>query len=428
MSARLWIAAASAALLFVGSFAPVSADDANTRDAVAKLFDAGWEPSFKARAIADDHFAEAARVAPNDWRVSYAYALVQIKQNRYPEAAKRIDDLLAGDKENVALWKAKIWLSMLTKNYPVALVEMDKLSQLVPADAAEGAAEEPHRDVARYLGRLLGFLEGPVDSAVSAATRDRTKRQILTRLGPAREAAFEEGRGRVSDQYAELTGAKEATAEAAKAAAEAEQQRLAAELKAKAEQITAKGEELDERREKLRAEGKAELDAIAKEDQPLLNELARLSSLATIPRQQLGLLSLEINRLQGLADREKDPVQRNFLINDINRLAILASRYDAELGALEARAAGVAAQRVNIQRRYQQAQASYTAQFGQIGSTLADLDKQQKRTEGEQQRNQRPTAGDTRRSRALAAQATAFTTYEEFPLEAERQRVLDLLR
>ncbi len=428
MLVRLWIAAAGAVLLMLGAVSPLSADDAELQNAVVKLFDTGWEPSFKARALADDQFAAAARLAPGDARVSYAYALVQIKQHRYPEGAKRIDELLADERENVALWKAKIWLSMLTKNYAAAMVEMEKLSQLVPPEAAEGAAEDAHRDTARFLGRLVGFLEGPADGAVSAAIRDRAKRQILDRLGPARESAFEEGRSRVSDQFANLTGAKEESAEAAKTAAEAEQQRLAAELKAKAEQIAAKGEELDERREKLRSEAKAELDAIAKEDEPLVNELARLSSLATVPQQQLGQISVEISRLQSLADREKDPARRNFLINDINRLAILASRYDAELAALEARAAAVAAQRANVQRRYQQAQASYAAQFGQIQSTLVDLDKQQKRTAGEQQRNQRPTTGDTRRARALATQAAAFTTYEEFPLEAERQRVLDSFR
>ena len=56
------------------------------------------------------------------------------------------------------------------------------------------------------------------------------------------------------------------------------------------------------------------------------------------------------------------------------------------------------------------------------------LTKQEKKADNIERIAKQPVTGTTSRVTSLNAQATALTTYQPFPLEQEKQRVLDLLK
>ena len=109
------------------------ADEAKLREEVAKLFELGWEPSLQAQVAAKEQAFKLVEMAPDDSRIAYAYALVQIRQRKYPDADRLLDRVLVKEKENLYAWRTNIWLSMLQKQYANALLGMERVSVLLVA-------------------------------------------------------------------------------------------------------------------------------------------------------------------------------------------------------------------------------------------------------------------------------------------------------
>jgi hypothetical protein len=401
------------------------ADDAAVKQGVARLFEVGAQNTVKARAAAEEHYNDLKNAAPTDVRITYAYALVQIKHHKYAEASKLLDEVVAARKTDRQAWKAKSWLSVITKNYAAALVDLDRLSQLLPADAAEGDEEEQHLELSRYLGRVFGFLEGPAADAVIDPQREAARKKILARLTEPRQLAFEEGRSRVLAAWSGLGVEKEESEEKAKGVAEEEREKLLKDLETRKAQLAERRAEIGPRREKLRSELTAERDSLAKEERPFLADLNVINAQAAGIRRELDFYAADILRLQWRFEREKDPVLRDRLRRELDRTNFLAARVDGNLATLQRQAAGVQAQLAEVQRRHLQAAARINGELARLDNESAALDKQEKRHDIDTGKAKKPAVGDVRRSRAISAQAAAFTTYEEFPLEAEKQRLLD---
>lgn len=400
--------------------------DATLRE-VQELFRLGWSTSFKDRASADNQFEAVKQVAAGNLDAYYAHSLVLIKQRRYQEAAKLLDDLVRADSGNVHYLRAKAWLDALTKNYESSLLTLDRLGQQV-AELDE-KLQTQRRELSGFLGRMLGFLEGPVGNSSTQATVAASKAKIVARLTPEEQSVLQDECRGVMVRYKLTIADYEAAEEEARQDAEDQRDQLLEDLERQRQRMDDRKKDLAPEREKLREEAQSELDQLIKEEQPLLQQFRQLEQQATIVRRELLLLTGEIFRLQSYAERQQDPSIRLSLLNESSRLSLLTRRYDVDLLALERRASSINQQRAEIRSRAQQAQQRYAAEFGQIDTELADIAKQERRNELEERKEQRSRiTGKTRVTRAMAAKAAALGTYEDFPLEAEKQRVLAALK
>jgi hypothetical protein len=88
----------------------------------------------------------------------------------------------------------------------------------------------------------------------------------------------------------------------------------------------------------------------------------------------------------------------------------------------------VTGQRAALQAQAAQARAEVGGQIDRGTKELGGIGKKEKQLDGLENRASRPVSGTTSRTAALGAQAGALTTYEPFPLEVEKQRVLDSFR
>jgi hypothetical protein len=88
----------------------------------------------------------------------------------------------------------------------------------------------------------------------------------------------------------------------------------------------------------------------------------------------------------------------------------------------------VQAQRAGLANRQAQTQANSASQVERIDQELGNIAKREKRNEGIEKRAIRATATTTSRVRSLSAQATALSTYDSFPLEAAKAKLLESLR
>lgn len=416
------------ALLLLAVFGTsVWADDSRVGNAVSKLFKTGWTTSIKARAETDELFQAVEQYKLVNEHTLYTYALIKIKQRDFPVATKTLDDLLMLDEGHVKAHKAKIWISMLTRKYSTALPEMERLSNLLPKDNKEPTSQ--HREIARYLGRMFGFLEGPAMGAVKDDQLSRYEGKIGDQLVGNLEAVFEEGRRSIEQEYDSLAQVTEETADKGKVDAENEQKRLLAELAEKKEDIVDRREKLAPQREKILDEGKSEIQAIAAELKPLVEEFTQLDFQASNIRRELFLINSEIGRYQANFARTKDPIIRSGIAREIDRQSIISSRYQLNLNALKRRAAVNNAKQTEIRRRMAQTQARYAGQINAVNKELGNLSKEEKRNEVDRKKGQRtPNSIGLIRSRSLANKASAFSTYEPFPLEEEKQRLLDMFR
>jgi hypothetical protein len=409
---------------------PLSAAEAELKDEVAKLFAVGWQPSLKARSACAEQFARLDKMAPVDRRIPYAYALVHIRQRSYPYAARLVSGVLAKEPHNLYAWRVKIWLSMLTKQYSAAMAEADKVAGVIGVDTTESAGDVggPQLEMAAFLGRIYGFFDGPASDQLAAAAVETSRKKVVNRLTEPQREAFEDGRKTVVDRFADMTGEQTRTREQAVVDAEARAAQIKADLSAQADRIAQELNKIGPQQEKLESELQSELSSIDGREQPLLTQLARLESQAAIIRREALPIAAEIETLERLAARERDPLERARLLREADRLAIIYRRYDSQLVALEREAAVINAQRARLVALRQQLQAQYQREMGQLQKTAEDLRHGEKRIALEERKLAKPTTGNTPRVREMARVAKAFTTYEQLPLESERERILDSFR
>lgn len=430
--------ACRAIVLLAGSLAiggtPLVCGADDRADAVVLLLDEGWSVTPQARQAADSQLAKLQQIAPEDALSLNAGWLVLMHQRRFEEALRTIERHLKVAPDDLRALRAKAWIQTVLKNYPAAMLTAERMSvalgapapgSVAPADDGESALREAS---VGFLGRLLGFLGGPVDGAVHQLERRRLEKRVVDRLDEAERVVFEEARNAVLARFVELTDETSDSTEKALAAATAEREKTLAEIQADRDRLGDREKELDDRRKKLQDELQAELASIDRQEQPLVQQQVQLSARAEVLNADLFNYSSQILTLESLAAREKDAGLRQQYLNQIASLSIIASRIEGDLYSLNRQLQALQGQRVGLQARRRQANVSTSGQLERATKELAELDRRGRRNEGLERRASRPITASTSKTLSLSAQATALSTYDAFPLEAEKARILGALK
>ena len=428
MSGRMWPIAAGV-LLLVLPLPAAADDDPAARAAIARLLEVGWSTTPQPRAVVDEEQAHVARLAGGDRRALTASLLVLLQQRRYDDALKRAEMMLARDPADLVALRAKVWVSTLVKNYDAAMLAADQLSeQLAARPAATEEEQAAHDELLAFLGRIYGYLGGPVADAVNQDKRKASEREVLARITETRRALFEEARDGAIGKFLAMTGERDDERTRAAAAADAAKEKTLKELDEERQAIDERTKELEDRKNKLQSELRDELAEIAKEDRPLVQELARLGARAATLNRDLAGLDLQIGNLRADAERERNETLRLQLLREADRLVLFARRTQGDLLAVNRLSDGVEGQRAGLIARQRKAQSATAEQMERIDQELAGLAKRDRRNDAIEKRAGRPASGVTGKSRALAAQAAALTTYDQFPLEAAKAELLKSLR
>ena len=301
---------------------------------------------------------------------------------------------------------------------------MEHLSDLFPRDDAAGEAESPYREAALFLGRLHGYLESPAKESVNELLLVKCRQHVTDRLTTARRAAFEEGRRSVTGQFSEA--AEEVEHESAVAAVEAAKQkeRRLEDLRHQAEVTSAEIATVEARNEKLKNDLDYKLDKIRNSEREVVSNMQRIKAQALPVRQEIAILDDRIARLFDLAEREKDPNEKQRLLNDAAQWRLHRGRSLAVLDDLNRRYAALGGNRAALQQRRQTAQAHYQREVGRVDTLRRTLDRiraDQAKLTGQAVTGSTPAVRDHKR------RAAAFPTYVPLPLslEGERDRLLD---
>jgi hypothetical protein len=397
--------------------------------AIAKLLEVGWSIAPQARVAADLQWSEVQRLAGSDVRAIEASWLVLMQQRRFDEALKRLDEHLAKSPDDFDALRAKAWVQTVLKNYAVAFVTADRLSVLLSKNrptTEEGEVE--HEEAIAFLGRLIGFYGGPAADLINQEERKSREKKWLDRLDESNKVVFEDARNGVLARYIDMTDESANAKERAIATAKAEKDKSLAELQIEGGKLDEKAKELEEKRNKLNSEFKAEMDAISRQDQPLFAQQSQLATQASALETNLITLSAQISALQQLATNERNEALQQQYFAQLNSLSILASRTDADLFAVNRSLGNVQAQRNGLQTRRVQVQASAAAQVNRLDRELAEIGQRERRNEAMEKRANRPVTTTSSKVRSLSAQASALSTYDTYPLEAAKEKLLRAVR
>jgi hypothetical protein len=420
----LILIAAAAAISFAGSSR--AEDDPFVQ--ISALFEAGWRPSIKGLQAAQALYQDLRKDGRIEPRVAYAYALVHMRNLKYDEARRLLDEVLAAQPHDTAARRAKVWVLMVTQDYSAGMVQLEMLAKSLAADKNGASAKVGDPEQVEFVGRVMGFLDGPAAPAVAVHVRDDYRKRLIALLSTGHRQAFEEGYAAVQRRFAELDLNRTQTKEDAKAKAQDRQDRILAQLVGDRAGLEEERSALKSQAEKFAADIKRELSRLDDQIRPIVTRQATLESQGGAITREMAGLQVEISRLLELAELAEDPGEVLRLRAAARRLSLALGRYDVDLRAVNGELAGLASQRVQLAAQRQALIARERAEGDRVERRIAELRTAERRVATQEKKANQPVVGNTPAVVALAAKAKAFTTYEAFPFEEERARLLQSLR
>jgi hypothetical protein len=402
-----------------------AAADRRLADDVAQFLEAGWNPVTARHEALAAEVDQLKQLAPGDGRIVYAFALVELKNRRYDEASRLLGEVLAVNKDDLSARRARVWLLMLTKRYSAALVEMELLAKSLPAGNGEGADEQNYRELVAFLGRMFAFLEGPMAGAVVDHVLTDARDHVTAQLNPQRRVVFDKANRALIRRFATLDLNREAKQDDAKTADQRNLDRVRGGIDRQRRQLADEQKTLNTQADKLRADLKTDLTAIDAELQPLDARSAQLTASATSLGRHGRALQAQIGLWLFQADHSPDPAEQADLRSQAAQMqGDLAAVY-SDLRAVNAQRADIDGRRGTLIADRRTVLDQNRIRFASINRRTAEIAVTDRRLSTDLKTIPADATGNTAKVRALAAQATALTTYDDFPFDSERQRLLE---
>jgi hypothetical protein len=441
------------AVLIVICVRPTLADEKASR--LVELIDAGQIPSPQALEKASKLRDSLVKEQGGSTELDYAYTLVLMRQRKYDDAIQLLGGLIKSEPKNFPAHRARIWSEMTLKKYSAAMLDMlSAASSLGKATTPEEKIEAV--DTAEFLGRAWAFLSGPAAAANKGTNFDRERDKLLATMNDEQQSAFQLGRSHVATLFAKMTLDRDEAVAATKADAEKQLAADAKHLQDEKTELKQDKEALSQRSEKKEAQTKESIDKIDKVGQSAEDRLASLRSAGSILASQLQVVQARANaefaEAQSLAAQAQQ-LQAEANNADRNRNSSLASSLrsqasTAQMAAAQAASFGYAAN-ATAQPLWSQLNAMQVQAYdltGKRDALLGEksrlLDKSQReadRLASEEEALKKQYKAADQKEHALAAkkisgvsgrvlslgnQLKAFSTYQPFPFDMERERLV----
>jgi hypothetical protein len=392
------------------------------------LFASGWKTSATALTSAKPHFEKAQAAAPQDARPAYAMALIAIKNSKHDEARKWLNEALTQRKDDLASQRALVWIDLLTKQNAAALSGMKRMAEsLAPGSSAQ---PDERQAMAESLGRMIGYLSAPAAGSVPEDELTATEQEVLASLPRSLHINFVDAKNEIAAKFAQLKtdlGQQQETA----IAEQTEQKNLAAKkLEEDKDDLAAAKDSLAEQAQKAKDKFDAEESSLKKEMEPLARRLNALDGQARNLRNFLINVDRDIDRLVASAalQRGRDTIREAALLREADRLRLSSRNERDSLFRVEQEMALVRNQGAALERKLREAQAVLQEEMRRFNAEGTKLNRAEKGLKAVARKVDEPVTGNNSKTRVSATKLAALSTYEEFPLEQEKQRLLDSLR
>lgn len=335
----------------------------------------------------------------------YAYALVKTRQHDIKMAIKAIDVLQKMQPENARPLRLKVWLELRYDKYEPALASLVNYMTLIKQDDSITGFERTA--ASEFAGRIFGFLDGPVGNKVNMGDRDAAMNAVLSGLSEQDYKAFEAAYAGVANKYNGLVSQKRQVDADAAAQDKVIQQAKYKSLVQREKQLHEAEQRTAMERQRTRAAINKGLTDIARKDLTYANRGTVLRPTFVRPHRKVLIHTSGGKKIVG---GTKHPHVVGFHVARPTYLR--SSYYDQQ------------ARRDILAGHYNTLREVGAGQMNSLNKELKEISKAKQRTMGQKLRALRPSGKIVTKSVALKAKARSITTYEQFPLEIERQLLL----
>jgi hypothetical protein len=429
--------AATIATMSLSASEPAGKPAVAAQDPAACLLILGDRYSPSALAMARTYRDGLRAKAGNDARVRYAFALVLIRQRCEQEAAELLGPIVAQQPDALHLWRAKIWAEMAAHKDREALADVrsvaDVLKKQRPAEMP-AADREAWRATSAFLGRVFGFLDVPRPDALPTDEVRRAKQCLLTALGDQR-TEFEQNEELVVGKFSKAREGFEEQRAKRVAAAKTRQDEIGEQKKLIDQAETS----VDFDTEKVKSNTKTEIDRLNQAAEMVnkniltcqfrLNGLRQAIQLnqAKLEIQTKNIASFKGSTMLALPQEttQDNPIVGDSLVPQLvtqNQLIELLTRLTAEQAVLTRQVTQLTEElRTTLAQRDALLELGDQSTAG-LKAQAASLKRDGKKLERAQQGEAKKIAAERRKT--LLTKQTSFATFEPFPFETEKQRVL----
>ncbi len=418
----------SIVLMLVPLAAGLAADSAAGKTAAKVLLEKGWKKPAGKDALVDHEDLEKPSLA-GDSSVLAAKWLVLMYQSRWDDALAALDRFLKAEPAEelkIQALRAKAWILTVKKDFQKAMVVADQLSQAIAANpqAMDKATLEAQDEVIVFVGRLAGFVEGPSETgAEDQKMRTKLEARVLERLDDARKDKFKAAKTEVLEEFERLTKKAAEAKEDTKADAEEKKSKKLAELSDEEAKLSQKANEVEEKGKRLADEFRTKMLELDRLEMPVVQQINRLQN-------ELSSLNSDLNYQRSLVRRNTPSGDKRDKTDDNERRRAedAAARLRGQITTANNNLMIAQARQNEIRQARLILNGNATALGQQLINEKSKITSGKAKNANVKARTERVKAGIGGKALTIEAEASAFRTYDPFPLEKLREELLTKMK
>jgi len=409
----------------------VAADSAAGKTAAKVLLEKGWDKSTAGRALAEHSRLDEPPLS-GDSQVLAARWLVLMYHSRYDDALAQLEKFLKtspADELKLAALRAKAWILTVKKDYQKAMVVADQIVQAATPNPplTEPRILDAQSDSIAFVGRLAGFIEGPGEKSADQNVRAKLEERVLNRIDEGRKKTFNEAKAAVLEEFQDLVGdAAEAKVDSKTAAELAKEEQLR-KLSTENEKLSSEAGKIEGQTKKVAEDLQKKLDDLRKMDAPLVQQFLLLQGQLTALNTQLDQQRSLVRQLS-TPNNTKGGSSTNVNSLALNRAQDAVANLQGQINLKSNQMAMIQQKHNEIEQMMIAAGGSAQMQGMKLENMRQGLDRDRLKNENRQKKTEKKKASGSSKALALEAEAKAFTTYDDFPLEDVRSRLLEIFQ
>jgi len=387
---------------------------------IARLLDPDLGETTSANSAAREQYELLKKRYPNDRRIDYACALTLISERKYRDAVPLISRYLEGGHGEPHAYCAKIWALLQDRRHADALDEAVALSARFPRGPS--SPEGRYYEAAEFIGTVFAYIELARPNAVENARRLESKNRVLANLGKTYAPAFDQARGAVVGQLAEIQSKHKAVQDEIAAKSEKRKDQVKSALDANRERLRMAEESMQASTEQLR-DAQRELAQIRQELSTLNQDRTKVGAQMVVLQAQMSLL-LQSNTVDDRTDLSRPTVQTTYVQPNSQVSLLKATAISVALAGLSKQALGMDRRILGYQARIAELTGKGERQMQMFAESDADVRETQESTKRAEYQLSRRAKSAAANSGVLSEKIANFSTYSPFPTSQERKRVL----
>ena len=404
-----------------------SSSKAKTRTAVSQfktLLSDHWKSNTDSRNQLAKLQSNFRSTIASDADLFYSTILLQLKQNKTRDALKASNQLAKKYPDYVSGLYVNSWLLLIAKEDGQAIAAIKSF------DAANDKLDDKHEfdrmENLRAIARMTAFLEGPRGTVISAREIRSLIHSVLTSATEEEKKIFESERQTGLKQFAELSAEKETADAKGKEAVKKKKDEQIKELNTKIDNLTKREKELTPKLDEIQERAEREYSRLEKRLDPIEDDLRDVNSDISDQNRRINMLVRDARYFELRAIDAIDEFSRDRDLARAERLYFSARREQNALVGLNREARNLAISLDRVRAEIADSEQKFAMQTREIQAELTSNRKLQTRLGRQIARGGKPVSSKNVKAHLLRQKAKSIRTYEDFPLEIERSRMIEV--